>query len=290
MATSKREKELARQRAERQAARRAAAAQRRKQRTAIIASVAAVTLVAVAALAVAFSLRPDDPTTLAGAGTEVTEPADGATEPADGASPAGEETEPADGSTEAPAPGECTYTETTTPAAKEVPALPPPTDVETEQPFVATLDTNQGVIEFDLLTSEAPCTVNNMRSLAHFQYYDDTPCHRLTTAGIFVLQCGDPSGTGNGGPGYQFADENLEGATYERGTVAMANSGPGTNGSQFFLVYQDSQLPPNYTPFGRITKGLDVLDKIAEAGATPEGDGEPNLEVQIETLRTRAAS
>ena len=102
------------------------------------------------------------------------------------------------------------------------------------------------------------------------------------------LQCGDPSGTGGGGPGYQFADENLKGATYPRGTVAMANAGPGTNGSQFFLVYADSTLPPNYTPFGTITEGLDLLDTVAKAGSNDSngaGDGKPKLSVEIKTLR-----
>ena len=136
--------------------------------------------------------------------------------------------------------------------------------------------------------AKAPCTVNSLRSLAHFSYFDKTVCHRLTSQSIFVLQCGDPSGDGTGGPGYRFADENLEGATYPRGTVAMANSGPGTNGSQFFLVYKDSQLPPDYTPFGRITAGLDVIDKVAAAGSTPPGDGEPKTAVTIQTLRTGA--
>ena len=277
MASSKREKELARQRAERQAARRAAAAQRRKQRNAVIASVVAVSLVAVAALAIAMSLGGDDD-------PSDTIAADSGSTPAATASAAADDDASAP-ATPAGASGECTYTESGE-AAKEVPALPPPTEVETEQPFVATMVTNVGTIKWDLLTSEAPCTVNNMRSLAHFKYYDDTPCHRLTTAGIFVLQCGDPSGTGSGGPGYTFPDENLEGATYPAGTVAMANAGPGTNGSQFFLVYRDSQLPPNYTPFGKITEGLDLLEEIAEAGSEPEGDGAPKTEVRIETLRT----
>ena len=120
------------------------------------------------------------------------------------------------------------------------------------------------------------------------KYFDDTPCHRLTTAGISVLQCGDPTGTGRGGPGYTFADENLEGASYPRGTVAMANGGPDTNGSQFFLVYADTQLPPSYTPFGTITKGLDVLEQVAEAGSDDSsgtGDGKPKLTVQITTAK-----
>ena len=122
--------------------------------------------------------------------------------------------------------------------------------------------------------------MNSFKHLAEAKYFDGTSCHRLTTDNIFVLQCGDPTGTGSGGPGYQFGDENLptEGAdNYPAGTVAMANAGPGTNGSQFFLVYKDTQLPPSYTIFGTITKGLDVVQKVADAGRTTNGagDGKP---------------
>jgi len=105
-----------------------------------------------------------------------------------------------------------------------------------------------------------------------------------------VLQCGDPTGTGTGGPGYAFDDEALEGASYPRGTVAMANSGPGTNGSQFFLVYADTALPPDYTPLGTITSGLEVLERVAAAGSDDSngpGDGRPRTPVQIRTLTVR---
>ena len=111
-----------------------------------------------------------------------------------------------------------------------------------------------------------------------------------------MLQCGDPSGKGTGGPGYQFPDENLDAlgtgqqVTYPRGTIAMANSGPGTNGSQFFLVYKDSPLSPAYTPFGRITKGLDVLDAVAKGGATPPsatGNTAPKLAVTIQSAKVQ---
>jgi peptidyl-prolyl cis-trans isomerase B (cyclophilin B) len=159
--------------------------------------------------------------------------------------------------------------------------------VETEAVFGVTLATDQGEIVFEADSAKAPCTINSFRSLAEVGFFDGTPCHRLTTppAGIEVLQCGDPTGTGTGGPGYQFAEENLEGATYPRGTVAMARSQePGSNGSQFFLVYGDSPLPPDYTPFGRITKGLEVLDEVAEAGANPPGDGAPEQPVSIQTV------
>ncbi|MDP9406603.1 MAG: peptidylprolyl isomerase, partial [Actinomycetota bacterium] len=131
--------------------------------------------------------------------------------------------------------------------------------------------------------ASAPCTVASFTHLAREDYFDGTVCHRLTSQGIFVLQCGDPSGTGTGGPGYEFANENTEGATYGRGTLAMANAGPDTNGSQFFLVYDESPLPPDYSVFGTVTEaGLAVLDQIAAAGA--EGgapDGAPATPVEV---------
>ena len=264
MASSKREKELARQRAERQAARRAAAAARRRQRNAVIASVLAVVLVAGAAVAITLASRSDDQ-------------AAASPGPSGSASP-----EPS----EADAPGSCLYTTTDEPAARPAP-LPPTEDVEDEQAFTVTLTTSQGQIVIDLDSAKAPCAVNSFRSLAQANYFTDTPCHRLTTAGISVLQCGDPTGTGSGGPGYAFDDENLDEATYPRGTVAMANAGAGTNGSQFFLVYADTSLPPNYTPFGTITAGLDVLEKVAAAGSDESngtGDGKPILPVQLQTV------
>jgi peptidyl-prolyl cis-trans isomerase B (cyclophilin B) len=275
VASSKREKELARQRAERQAARRAAAAQRARQRRAVVASVLAVLLLVGGVAAAAITMGGDD------------EPApDLATQQT--ASPAASES---GSGPKKDAQGNlvCEFVKGDTPSVRKV-ELPPPTGVETEGVFDVTIATNQGNIVFETLTSKAPCTIQNLRSLAHFAYFDDTPCHRLTTEGISVLQCGSPDGSPNGGPGYSFADEGLEGAQYPRGTVAMANSGPATNGSQFFLVYEDSALPPNYTPFGKITSGLDVLEKVAAAGSDESagtGDGKPNLPVQIKTLRVK---
>jgi len=161
---------------------------------------------------------------------------------------------------------------------------PPLSAGDTKVPYAATMVTNRGTVQFDLRSADAPCTTNAFRYLAEMKYFDKTPCHRLTSGELSVLQCGDPTGTGSGGPGFTIKDENLKGATYPAGTVAMANSGPNTNGSQFFLVYKDSSLPPSYTPFGRITAGLDVLQKIAAAGSTPAGDGKPNQPVTISTL------
>src|SRR3954452_12950339 len=174
----------------------------------------------------------------------------------------------------------CTYTKSGS-AARAVQGLPPGSGVRNSGTQKATLATDRGTVTASLLTAKAPCTVNSFAFLAQQGYFDATSCHRLTTSGIYVLQCGDPTASGSGGPGYQFADENLTGATYPKGTIAMANSGAGTNGSQFFLVYKDTQLPPSYTPFGTITKGLDVLDKVAAAGSDPTGDGKPKLPVKI---------
>jgi peptidyl-prolyl cis-trans isomerase B (cyclophilin B) len=167
----------------------------------------------------------------------------------------------------------------------------------------ASMATSQGNIGLQLDNAKAPCTVNSFASLAQQGFFNDTPCHRLTTsAGLAVLQCGDPTGQGTGGPGYAFANEYptnqyqphdpalQQPVVYPRGTLAMANAGPNTNGSQFFLVYKDSQLPPNYTAFGTIDQtGLATLDKIAAGGVTPSDrgsdDGAPKLPVQIKSIQ-----
>jgi len=148
------------------------------------------------------------------------------------------------------------------------------------QPFIVKFHTTQGLVTVQMLTGQAPCTTFSFRFLASQGYYNGTHCHRLTVQRIFVLQCGDPTGTGSGGPGYAFNDENLAGATYPAGTVAMANAGPNTNGSQFFFTWKDTTLSPNYTPFGKVIGGMDVLQKIAAAGDDEQnnpGDGYPNL-------------
>ena len=169
---------------------------------------------------------------------------------------------------------------------KQWPA-PPGMFINTKAAYTAVLQTNCGTITATLNAAKAPVTVNSFVFLASQQYFDRTHCHRLTTQGIFVLQCGDPTGTGAGGPGYKFPDENLAGATYPAGTVAMANAGPNTNGSQFFLVYKDSQLPPNYTPFGHLTGGTDVLQNIAAGGVKDgSGDGAPATDIVLQSVTT----
>lgn len=151
--------------------------------------------------------------------------------------------------------------------------------------YQLTLTTNCGDIVIDTLPSEAPKTVNAMQWLADQGYFDNTLCTRVTTGNLYVLQCGDPTGTGGGGPGFTLPDENLpeDGtANYPAGTVAMANRGPGTSGSQFFIAYEDTTLPADYTVWGTVTSGLDIVTKIAEAGVSGGGtDGTPAAPIGI---------
>lgn len=186
----------------------------------------------------------------------------------------------------------CTY-EPAGDASREV-STPTTENVPATGTVTVTLATNKGDIGMDLDRSVSPCTVNAVEHLAEQGYYNDTVCHRLTTSGIHVLQCGDPSGSGAGGPGFQFANEyptdETDGAAtspviYPRGSIAMANAGAGTNGSQFFLNYLDSPLAPDYTYFGQISEGgLKVLDDIAGVGVTNgAADGAPAEEVRIQT-------
>jgi peptidyl-prolyl cis-trans isomerase B (cyclophilin B) len=181
----------------------------------------------------------------------------------------------------------CTYTPSGTAARK---VTVPPATPDYKASYQATIDTNRGAIVVDLLNSKATCTVNSFVHLADAGFYNNTPCPRLTTSDFYIIQCGDPTGTGSGGPGYEFASENLTGATYPAGTLAMANSGsPDSNGSQFFLVYKDSSsLPPDYTPFGEIVSGLNILQTVGNAGYGPPvnsaGGGKPKESVQIESV------
>jgi peptidyl-prolyl cis-trans isomerase B (cyclophilin B) len=182
---------------------------------------------------------------------------------------------------------QCDYPASTQPAAKQ--AQKPPGDLPQDEPTEETIATNRGDVKVSLDADKAPCTVNSFVSLAKQGYFDGTKCHRLTTQGLFVLQCGDPSATGSGGPGYEFGDELVDQdprlqpcqtdpgsgqdvCTYTTGTVAMANAGPDTNGSQFFLVYKDSPLPAAYTVFGRMSAaGVKVVQDIAKAGTGADG-------------------
>ncbi|MGY1943220.1 peptidylprolyl isomerase [Nocardia asiatica] len=181
-------------------------------------------------------------------------------------------------------PARCAAPAAGQPNGKQWPAEPGMT-IDTNAGYTATLATSCGTVTIALDAARAPRTVNSFAFLAGERFFDHTKCHRMTTEGIFVLQCGDPTATGMGGPGYFFPDENLAGATYPAGTVAMANAGPGTNGSQFFLVYRDAPLPPNYTPFGRVTAGMEVLSSIAAAGVQDgSGDGAPAVDVVLDSV------
>lgn len=166
----------------------------------------------------------------------------------------------------------------------------PPNSILKRFPRTITLQTNCGDIVIQTLSRQAPVTVTVMATLARNGFFDDTLCHRLTTEGIFVLQCGDPTATGTGGPEFRYRDENLPVAgenNYPEGTVAMANSGPGTNGSQFFLVYKNTTLGPNYSIWGRIVAGLEIVKFIAEGGVKNGGvDGAPLRTISINEART----
>ena len=178
--------------------------------------------------------------------------------------------------------GPCHYPRTADPARKV--DLPPAQPAPAKQ---LTITTNRGAITTTLDGASAPCTASSFTSLAKQGYFDGTRCHRLTTQGIFVLQCGDPTGTGSGGPGYSFDDELTGKETYPAGTLAMANAGPNTNGSQFFLVYADTSLPPSYTVFGKMDRaGTRVVARIAAAGTADGGpDGAPKQAVRITSVR-----
>ncbi|BBY42939.1 peptidylprolyl isomerase [Mycolicibacterium celeriflavum] len=287
MPTNEQRRATAKRKLERQMERRAEKARKRRLYT-IIGSVAGAIVVIAAVVATVVITNKDSGSQNAAASTETsTSPSPSA----DGGLP------------EFVAPaglGEnCQYPASAEKASKKV--NPPRTGkVPTEPAEISvSMSTDQGNIGLILDNAKAPCTVNSFASLAQQGYFDDTTCHRLTTAEqLKVLQCGDPTGEGTGGPGYSFANEYptnqyqpddpklTEPVTYPRGTVAMANAGADTNGSQFFLVYGDSKLPPNYTVFGKIDEtGLATLDKIAKAGVAGGGqDGAPATPVKVKSI------
>jgi peptidyl-prolyl cis-trans isomerase B (cyclophilin B) len=195
----------------------------------------------------------------------------------------GEATDTNTSSSEAPG-TTCSYPGSPAGAAKEV--EPPPEEPAVSGQVEVTLATGVGDLAATLDADATPCTVNSFVSLAEQGYFDGTRCHRLTTAGIYVLQCGDPSGSGMGGPGFTFEDELTGSETYGAGTLAMANAGPDTNGSQFFIVYDDSQLDPNYTVFGQVDEAsLELVADVAAQGTeTGEPDGAPKQPVEIDAV------
>ena len=167
-------------------------------------------------------------------------------------------------------------------------APPPSTAVPTSGMITYVLAMTNGDVKIILDRAKAPCTVNSFASLADQGYFDHTKCHRLADSGIFILQCGDPTGTGKGGPGYEFANETDGTESYTEGAVAMANGGPGSNGSQFFLVWADStslDKKGDFTIFGTMDRGSrDVVASMAEEGqdgSNPDGTGRPNNPAEI---------
>ncbi|OQO94924.1 peptidylprolyl isomerase [Saccharomonospora piscinae] len=282
MATNQQRREAAKRKLERQLARRSEQAKRRRI---VGVGVTVGAVVVVAGLVVILATRGDDST------------ADGSDSAADSSASASgppsapqedvqiptERVEPASRPEPLPNPTTCEYPESGE-AAKEVPA-PDGENVSSEGTAKVTLHSEAGDIGLDLDRALAPCTVNSFVHLAQEGYYTDTGCHRIGTQGLQMLQCGDPTGSGTGGPGYSFADETFDSLTYGRGVLAMANSGPDTNGSQFFMVFGEAPLPPDYTVFGTIDDaGLEVIDEIARAGHDGSfdpspGGGKPNTEV-----------
>lgn len=276
MSGSKRQRQLAREKYERQQARRTQQADRRRRNQRITAIVVVAVLALGGVAYTVISNRGSDDAVIA---SEASPAASAPAEPTDAptsSTPAGTTDEPV----EEPSVLDCGPALPT--RANDV-SFDAPGDVEPASSITFTTTCGDIVIALD---ERAPETVRSATFLAEQGFYDATACHRLTTEGIYVLQCGDPAGDGTGGPGYVLPDENLPAtgeANYPAGTVAMANAGPGTAGSQFFLVYEDTTLPPAYTVLGTITQGLDIVQEIASVG-TEDGaaDGRPRQPVVIE--------
>jgi peptidyl-prolyl cis-trans isomerase B (cyclophilin B) len=288
--TNEQRRATAKRKLERQLERRAAKERQRRIYT-IVGSIVAAIVVIGAIVATVVVTTKDSGTKTASASTTTSAAPTSDTAAAPGQLPAFAAPANLGGNCQYPASPEKASKPTNPPRAGKVPTDPAQVS--------ASMATNQGNIGLQLDNAKSPCTVNSFANLAQQGFFNDTPCHRLTTSeGLAVLQCGDPTGQGSGGPGYQFDNEYPtnqfqpddpklgQPLVYPRGTLAMANAGPGTNGSQFFLVYKDSQLPPNYTVFGTIDQtGLATLDKIAAAG-TADGsqDGKPKDDVQVKSI------
>lgn len=165
----------------------------------------------------------------------------------------------------------------------------PPPDARPALPasLPVTLRTNLGEITMLLSARDAPCAVNAVLTLARAGFYTGTGCHQLTSDARWLLRCGDPTGTGAGGPGYRYADEHLPTGhpTYPRGTVAMVNAAPDTNGSQFLIAYRDTDTEPYYPVIGRVTAGMEIVDAVAASGTdTGALDGRPARELRIDAI------
>ena len=291
MPTSKQRRETARRRLERQIQRRQEVAARRRRRNVVIAAALSVLVVVGAVWLIV--VKVGDNNTSAAA-----EPSTSATPTA--ATPS---TAPTPTVTPAHAPrktdGPCLYTETnqtlTNPNVKDVGLPPDPKPTPATGKVPVTFKSNQGTIVVTLDRASAPCAVQSFLYLISKKFFDNTTCPRVSSKakdGLGVLQCGDPSGTTAGGPTYQYKEENLSKASYGVGTVAMANGGAGTTGSQFFIMHEDGAgLGKNYSVIGKVTQGLDVVQNIAKAGndgSNQAGGGKPKLPITFTTVTAAA--
>ena len=277
MPTNKQRREAAQRHLQRQLDRRAELAKRRRRNMAIVAAlVSALVVAGVILLGTGVLGGGDDDPDAAAASSGA--PADDTAVPSAAAAP----------STNADGTVACDYAPAQGGEVIDVGTPPEADAVSAEGTVDLAMATNQGDLTLTLDRSIAPCATQSFTFLAEQGFFDDTPCHRLTTsATLSVLQCGDPSGTGTGGPSYRYAEEVTPETTYPRGTVAMAKSAaPASTGSQFFLVYADSQLPPEYPVVGTIDDaGVEVLDGVGEAGVEGGGeDGTPAEAVTIESM------
>ncbi len=270
MPTNKQRREAARRKLERQLAARQERARRRRQGNVIASVVGALVIVAVAVGFIVFTGH-DRNSASSASGSSTTSPSVSAS------------------ATPTPASYPCVYPTSGT-AARKV-SKPATTPAKSGLVNVA-VTTTRGDMTFQLNRADAPCTVGAVTSLITQKYYDKTICHRVVTSGIFVLQCGDPTGTGTGGPGYSVGDEAKGTEKYPAGTIAMARgSGANTTGSQFFIVYKDSPALEQslgilqYTVIGKVTKGLDVVTKVAAGGAATGTDGKPKLAITIDSMK-----
>lgn len=269
MTTDKNRRAAERRRLQRQMERRKQQAERRKRINIIVSIVAVLVVIGGVVALIAGTTGSDDNNTAASEPPVSTTPV-----------PSSSAAKPA---------YPCTWQPDARSASKKV-SVPATTTPPKTGTVVVSVTTSQGPMTFTLNRAKAPCAVASFLSLAQQKYFDSTPCHRLTTGPtLYVLQCGDPTGKGTGGPGYSFGDELTGTEQYTQGVLAMANSGPDTNGSQFFIVYKNSQLQPSYTVFGSVTKGLDVVTKVAAKGATGgTGDGAPALPITLTRVSAAA--
>jgi cyclophilin family peptidyl-prolyl cis-trans isomerase len=273
--TNKQRRQAAQRHLQRQLERRAELARKRRRNMGIVASAIAALVVVGAALLITGVFKGDDD---ASAAADATASTGGSSAAAPSTNAGGTVT--------------CTYApdDSGNPNLKDVGTPPNPGSTPTQGTSTLLMSTDQGDLTLTLDRAKAPCAAASFTYLASQSFFDGSSCHRMVNQPSFgVLQCGDPTGTGSGGPSYKYAEEVTPDTTYPRGTIAMAKtSAPNTTGSQFFLCFTDTQLPPEYTVVGTVDEaGLAVLDKVAAGGnnsANGEGDGAPNIPVTISKL------